>query len=212
MQNRQSRHLLRPSARRRGLTLSETLIAAVLLALGLAVLARGMDGLRAELKRRQAVALMRMLDRALSAYHEETRRWPLPAPAMQPAATKPADLLSLLSPPAEREPDSGDRVMAALAQVPASRGMLRRVPDILRVPPDPDPQRQPWRGSEWGSVRDPWGRRLACLTAASESPAHRKAVAANGDRPIFISAGMDGRFGLTEAAAASDNIRSDEPR
>ncbi|MBI4580862.1 MAG: hypothetical protein HY718_14230 [Planctomycetes bacterium] len=211
---------------RRAVTLSETLVAGALVGLLVVVVAIGMDAMRTELKRRQAIALLAALDEALTAYHQATAQWP-PDHALPPTPGRPGPAI---------DPDddgSGDRIIVVLAAVAESRAVLQRVPNILRLPGEgggssteagrdarPPNLRVPGEGggsatrpggANWGTVVDPWGRRLRCLTATSPSATHRKAVAANRNRPIFISAGPDGRFGFTDVSAASDNLRSDEP-
>jgi len=189
---------------RRAVTLSETLVAGIVVGVVLVVISLGMDGIRTELKRHQAVAMLEVLDRALLAYHQKTGHWPAdPGPAA--GALHPRER----SAAASGLDASGDRVIALLDEVRESKVIIRELPEILRVSPGAE------EGPETAGptlVRDPWGRALACLTSASPSPGHRKAVAANQERPVFVSAGADGRFGFTEVSAASDNIRSDELR
>jgi hypothetical protein len=187
---------------RRGVTLSETLVTAATIAVILIVIGLGLEGIRTELKRDQAVELMRTLDQALLAYQQATRHWPVDV-------GMPAETLVVRADSTELQPDPAgtDRVIEAMAGVTASRTVLESLPAALRMQP---PQGVVSTPADWGSVQDPWGRRLHCLTSASPLPAHRKAVAANRNRPIFISAGPDGRFGFADVAAASDNIRSDE--
>jgi len=187
------------------MTLSETLIVAAVLALVLVIVALAMATIRNDLKQRQTWELLAMLDEALRAYYQA---------AAQQLGNKP-------------DP-AADRVIAALAAVPASRQVLERIPHRLRVRANVEKQ---WAGNakartgRWPAaagrshtwdrpdvtVQDAWGHPLQCLTAASPSPVHRQAVAANGGRPIFISAGVDGRFGSElDVAAGDDNLRSDE--
>ena len=99
-------------------------------------------------------------------------------------------------------------VIAVLAAEPASRAILDKTRPVLRVIPVADIA-DGVSELPWGTVQDAWGRPLRCLTAASKSPLDREAVAVNGGRPIFISAGPDGRFGTRDIAAAADNLRSD---
>jgi hypothetical protein len=47
---------------------------------------------------------------------------------------------------------------------------------------------------------------LKCATSASPQESERQLVAANGGRPVFISAGPDRRFGETDPSAAADDI------
>jgi hypothetical protein len=106
----------------------------------------------------------------------------------------------------EADPAAVDRTLVSLAQVPGARAHLEKLPPVLRVKPNGSAD----SAGAWGSIRDPWGRPLHCFTASSPLAVHRKSVAANQGRPIFISAGPDGRFGFNDVSAASDNIRSDE--
>ena len=181
---------------RRAPTLTETLILAVVIGLGLLAIALGIDTVRQDLKRRQAERVLATLDRALVAYHHAAGRWPTDSPgeAQRGASSDEGD-------------GSGDRVVAALAGVPESRHVLEGIPPafLVAVPVDgPAPASRPW-----GMVQDAWGQPLRCLTAGSSSPADQEAVAANGGKPIFISAGPDECFGFHDVPAAADNIRSD---
>jgi type II secretory pathway pseudopilin PulG len=190
------------------MTLSEVLIAATLFGVLLAVLMLGMDGIRTELKRRQTLDLLETLDHALRAYHQATGAWPADVVAPPETPSFRLDNVHRTDPDA----DSGDRVVTALASVAASRTILQTVPKTLRVTHGADRPTATAPGADSGGVRDSWGRPLCCLTAASPSAVHRKAVAANENRPIFISAGPDGEFGFVDVSTASDNLRSDEPR
>lgn len=166
----------------------------------LVVFGLGMEGIRTELKRDQAVELMRTLDRALLAYYQKTGSWPVEVGSPDDQAIR-ADLSHL-----EADSAGADRTLELMAGLPASRAVLEALPEVLRV----RPEHGVLYTSPWGTIQDPWGRRLHCLTSTSPLPAHRKAVAANQNRPVFISPGPDGRFGFSDVAAASDNIRSDE--
>ncbi len=106
--------------------------------------------------------------------------------------------------PWQRADGSAERVITALAAVPASRAVLERIPEVLRVPRQGEDRDAD--ADAWGTVQDAWGHRLRCLTAASPSEVDRQAVAGNGGRPIFVSAGPDGQFGIHDPAAAADNI------
>ncbi len=187
---------------RRGVTLSETLVTAAVVGVLLVLVGLGVDGIRNELKRKQTVALLDTLDRAIVAYHQSAGNWPAEASESVSLQREPADA---------DDPDenaSGDRIVAILAEVPAAHTILQTIPEVLRVPADQS--EQPTTRPALGLIRDPWGHRLCCLTAFSPSPSQRKAVAANGNRPVFISAGPDGRLGFLNVSAASDNLRSDE--
>lgn len=177
-----------------GMTLSETLIAAVVLAVALTVAALGVATARNELKHRQTRELLATLDEALSMYYEATNGWPTDPVPEAPGRAAPSGKMT----------SSGDRVIGIITSVSASRETLERAPRVLRV----DLEGQPW-----GTLQDAWGWRLRCLTGAESIPeAERRAVAANGGRPIFISAGVDGDFGMTDPAAAGDNLQSNDAR
>ncbi len=187
------------------MTLSEIVITAAICAMVLFVMTLGMDGIRTELKRRQTLDLLDTLDRALVAYHGATGSWPVDlAQANEPPASADQSLSSAMYEASCR------RVIAILAGVPASRTVLQTIPPVLRVQTTgSQPTTSP--DADWGNLQDSWGHPLNCLTALSPLAVHRKAVAANENRPIFVSAGPDGHFGFIDAAAASDNLRSDEP-
>ena len=91
--------------------------------------------------------------------------------------------------------------LAALVGVPASVKHLEAIPVRLLYAADD------------GRIacRDPWGRRLRYLTALIADTEGKRRVARNGGRPIFESAGPDGRFGQSTDPATADDIRSDEP-
>lgn len=183
---------------RRAVTLSETLVALAAVGLAILVLALGTDGVRTELKRKQCAELAQSLHRALLAYHQSTGGWP--AGSQRPAESS-ADPLTAGG------VESGTRVLGELARLGVSRTVLAALPEALRADAGGaagEPE------LKWASVVDPWGNPLICLTSTSPLAAQRKAVAANRGCPIFISAGPDGRFGLNDPSAASDNIRSDE--
>lgn len=201
------------------MTLPEVLIAGTVLAIVLLLTALAVSSIRNELKRSQATELLATLDRSLAAWHGQTGTWPkLPSPATAAAVrAKPAD-----GPPVPRESPgvasgdgngdadvsdgSADGIVAILAAMPASRQILDQITSPLRIQRDA-------RGNEvpgWGTVQDPWGHRLRCLTASSPSAVERQAVAANGGRPIFISAGPNGRFHTATGTEAADDLRSDE--
>lgn len=149
-------------------------------------------------------------------------RLPTPADAATDAATE-ATAERSSEPqvgPGRAGDGSADRIVALLQQVVASRAVLEEVPAILWAKRDDGTASQPGHGgatlqpaAEGGAenhIQDPWGTTLVCITATSPSATHRKAVAANGGRPIFIIAGPDRQFGFADVAAASDNLRSDE--
>jgi len=179
---------------RRAPTLTETLVLAVVIGLGLLAIALGIDAVRQDIKRRQTADLLATLDRALEAYHRAVGCWPVdPAHSQQQA-------------PSAENDGSGDRLIAVMAGVPEARRLFDRIPPGFRVqlPAPAAPASQPW-----GTVQDAWGQRLGSMTAGSPSPADQEAVAANGGKPVFTSAGPDERFGQEDVPAAADNLRSD---
>jgi len=181
----------------RAMTLIEALVAAAVVGVVLAMVALGVATVRSDLKHGQVVQLLATLDEALSAYHQATGEWPVD-PGVEDKEQASAE-----------QEGSADRVVAALAAEPASRAILDRTRPVLRVSSVPDISTAAGE-SPWGTVQDAWGRRLRCLTADSASPIDREAVAANGGRPIFVSAGPDEQFGTRDIAAAADNLRSDK--
>jgi len=181
----------------RAMTLAETLVAAAVIGVVLAMVALGVATVRSDLKHGQVEQLLATLDEALSAYHQATSEWPAD-PGVEDEDRASAE-----------QDGSADRVIAALAAEPASREILDKTGLVLRVKPGTDLSTATSESS-WGTLQDAWGRRLRCLTSASRSPIDREAVAANGGRPIFVSAGPDGRFGTHDIAAAADNLHSDK--
>ncbi len=171
--------------RRRAMTFSETLIVAMLVGAALLLVALGIATVRTDLRTHQTWELLARLDDALNAYYGSTGSWPV-----DPRAT------------AERSSASGASestviVLAALQRTPKSDQVLERVPEVLR--------RESYEPDVW-IVVDGWGRPLRCMTANSPRTLERQAVAANGGKPIFVSAGGDGRFGLDDVADAADNL------
>jgi len=172
---------------RRAMTLSETLIATALIGLVLTMVALGITAVRTDMRTRQTWDLLRTLAAALDAYHEQTGAWPLDDRDDYLKQSKTVD-----------GPDgSAEYILKTLHGVAASEAILARVPEVLRD--------RGGVGPAW-TVVDGWGRQLRCLTAASGRTLERQAVAANGGKPIFVSAGGDGRFGTENVAAAADNL------
>ncbi len=199
------------------MTAPEVLIVGAVLAIVLLLAALAVANIRDELKRFQATELLVTLDRALAAYREQAGAWPdLPsaatAAAVRPLPTgdAPAHGDASSAGPMERDAviydGSADAIIAALAAKPASHQILDEITPPLRMQRDASGQEIPG----WGTVQDPWGHRLRCLTASSPSAVERQAVAANGDRPIFISAGPNGRFHTAAGTEVADDLRSDE--
>ncbi len=91
--------------------------------------------------------------------------------------------------------DDPDPVVAALQRHPKTRPLFDGVPDSL------------WTVSRPRTLLDPWGTGLRY-----RSDRQRVDVAANGGRPIFISAGRDRLFGDDYPAQMADDLRSDDPR
>jgi len=195
------------------MTLPETLVAGAIVGLVLIAVALGVATVRTDLKRLQVQELLAVLDEALCAYQAATGQWPAGSPAAAHGESPDGEKAPV--PPritaGPQAADSGgasaDQVVAALAAVPASRTVVERIPAVLRVPPQGEVASP--NKADWGTVQDAWGRRLECLTATSRSAIARQAVAANHDKPIFISAGVDGRFGR-DTYDDADNLRSDE--
>jgi type II secretory pathway pseudopilin PulG len=192
---------------RRGFTLSETLIAAGGLGLVTLVVALLVNTVRSELKMREVRTQLAVLDEALGAYHQAAEFWPTATPE------EPDDSLPLAS-----EADRAARVVVtALMLEPASQSVMERLPAGRVLSADEMgaylAEAATWPVEEsvgqWVAV-DAWGRPMRCLTAQSSSEVAREAVSANRGKPVFISAGPDGRFGMAAGVADADNLRSDE--
>lgn len=99
--------------------------------------------------------------------------------------------------PASRGPDSTIAAIAGLLDLEKTRVILERLPDNL------------WRREGMTRVLvDPWGTPLRYIGADPGDPR----VAANGGRPIFVSAGPDRDFGgPLSPDAEGNNLRSDDP-
>lgn len=177
----------------RAITLIETLLAAAVIGVVLAVVTLGVATVRSDLKRSQVVQLLATLDQAMSAYHQTTGQWPAAPAAKQGGRTSAED------------DGSADRILTVLAAEPTSRAVLDTIEPMLQVKPIGETEGT----TPFGMVQDAWARPLRCLTADSASPLDREAVAVNAGRPIFVSAGPDGQFGASDLAAAADNLRSD---
>ena len=160
------------------ITLVETLVVGIVLAVGLWLLSGLYDRYLDQARSRQGAAVIRSLDLALGAYYQTCAAWP----------------------PGEYDGSAGT-ALAALAGVPASAEHLEALPVRLLYAADD------------GRIacRDPWGRRLHYLTALIADTDGKRRVEHNGGRPIFESAGPDGRFGQSTNPATADDIRSDEP-
>ncbi len=194
--------------RRSAMTLTETLLAAAGIGLLMLIVAVGIDQVRSDLKRRQVERVLLLLDRALDAYHQDTGAWPVASPVEaaedSPSAEHPPTVLAAVD------------VLAALRSVEASRAIVDEIPAMLRRPLAPPPAAsvippasQP-ADDAFAMLVDAWSRPLHCLTQHSRSTIQREAVAANGGRPIYISAGSDGLFESDDGSASGDNIRGDE--
>lgn len=183
------------------MTLTEALVVGLVLTIALAIAALAIAGIRGDLKRRQAWELLATLDKALTAYYRQTGEWPANAAT---AASAPARWIVPPNRAGERGDPApsevmADRVIAILDSVPASQELLNRIPPVL----------QTHQGGQ-RRLQDPWGRRLRCLTLASPAAVDFQAVLANGNRPIFISAGENGRSAGATPAEVADDLRSDE--
>jgi type II secretory pathway pseudopilin PulG len=95
---------------------------------------------------------------------------------------------------------SAERVLNAMLEVPASAEVLGKLAVRLLHRRD-------------GRVQclDPWGKPPRYVTLQIGEMDLRRRVAHNQGKPIFESAGPDGRFGHTGDAAAADDVRTDEP-
>lgn len=173
--------------RRRAMTFSETLIVAAMIGLALTLVALGISAVRAELRTQQTWELLATLAEALEAYHEQRGAWPVDDREDYHKQAEGGDGAD----------GSAERVLELLHGVEASAVVLERVPEVLRAGRT---------GQTRWTVVDGWGHRLRCMTAESPRLLERQAVAANGGKPIFVSAGANGRFGTDDVAAAADNL------
>jgi hypothetical protein len=163
--------------------------------------------IRGELRIRATGELLARLDTALSAYHLAVGYWPAEArPATQQAypASQRQHLQSEERSASSALQRAAEWILAALPSVPESKAVLDGVPRSFRGEPEAT-------GAEGSSppgpvLVDAWRHRLGCLTTDSPAERDRRAVAANGGRPIFISAGPDGIFGSQSVACAADDI------
>jgi type II secretory pathway pseudopilin PulG len=97
--------------------------------------------------------------------------------------------------PTSHGPNSAIQATIDLLDHDKTRPILRALPPSL------------WQGGGKRNLVDPWGTPLQYYSEASGSPW----VRANNNRPVFVSAGSDGKFGDEDAAALGDNLRSDDP-
>jgi len=186
---------------RRAVTLTETLIIAALLAVVLMIIALGTEKVRSDLKHQQVWELLATLDEALSAYYRSTGHWPKcddKTPGNESQQLEQGDMQTGIH----------ECVISAMASVDKSQEILSRIPIKLRLVDNPEDRQR----THFRTVQDAWAKRLRCITARSASHIDRQAVAANNGKPIFISAGTDGRFGDQDVVYAADNLRSDELR
>jgi type II secretory pathway pseudopilin PulG len=213
------------TTRRKAITLSETLITAAVILLLILVAALGIDSIRTELKLQQTWSLLALLDQSLDAYRQTTGHWPAAqsSPSIfrqsrsntegspAPATTQNLETAQSINTNAQHQYDktsddravlTGWRILAVLSAVQKSRQLLRQVPPILREKEDEN--HVPL------IIQDAWGTPLRCLTLDSRSRTHRQAVAAHGNKPIFVSAGTDRQFGQPDVVGEADNLRSDE--
>jgi hypothetical protein len=192
---------------RRAMTLSGTVVLAAVLGLGLMVAGLASSWVRNELKVQATREMLVRLDEALWAYQRATGHWPAETlPASQPAgprhtARQEADLGGSTSKDLR---SSADQILAALGSVPGSRAVLEQIPEDNRVESSIDAPAG--TGGAPFSLVDEWRHHLGCLTADSFADRDRRAVAANGGRPIFISPGPDGLFGDESMGSAADDI------
>jgi hypothetical protein len=195
------------------------LLAGALVAIGLVVVALGMSWIRGELKRHQTWVLLERLDEALDAYHATVGHWPGDDGVTETRPAEPPVSTEGQPPWVTTAGDShgvgldavSDEVVAALAGVADSYHVLQQIPTALWA--ERDDASSDIEEPAMPALRDAWGRRLSCVTAASPLPHHRQLLAANGGKPIFISAGPDGRPGHDDPADAADNLfLQPEPR
>lgn len=197
----------------------------MVLGLVLLIAAQGAQYVRDQLRTSRTWELLARLDEALTAYHQAAGAWPPGVGAEAAGSTgggsrasrdnadaRPAGDLPArtLEPRATRDAAA---VVQALLLVPAARTVMDAIPEPLRA----GAVLQSAAGGQpaasrpaWSEMVDAWGAPLRCLTARGDSAADRQAVAANGGKPVFVSAGPDGEFGTENSPAVSDNLRSDE--
>ncbi|GMU23010.1 MAG: hypothetical protein AMXMBFR13_30940 [Phycisphaerae bacterium] len=119
-----------------------------------------------------------------------------------------------------RQGDTGTRGQGDLGDPSAEQATTDNPQPTTHYPPPVETEHAPFRHPAPSTphptpdtqhlILDGWGRPLRCLTSGSRSAADRRAVAAGGGRPIFISVGPDGLFGPEDSPAVGDNLRSDE--
>lgn len=97
--------------------------------------------------------------------------------------------------PASRGPDSAIPAVVDLLDHDKTRPIIESFPHHL------------WSGPGRHQLVDPWGTPLRYFALETDSPR----VAANGGRPLFVSAGPDRDFGDKRHAAVGDNLGSDDP-
>jgi hypothetical protein len=88
-------------------------------------------------------------------------------------------------------------VIEQLRRVPQASQTLNGIPVGLRLSNN---------DGRWISIQDAWGSPLRCLTEQSASASDRQTVAANGGRPLFMSAGPDRLFGANNVTAMGDDL------
>jgi hypothetical protein len=182
-------------------TLTETLIVGAGVAFLLIVTALGVAKVRSDLKHQQVRELLVLLDEALSAYHKASGQWPVCRPDDQEPGTTDSGF------------ETAGCVLVALSAEPKSGAIVEEIKETgLFCAARDKPQSNLPVAWEKGfpTLIDAWGSPVRCLTADSRSHIDREAVAGNGGKPVFISAGADGSFGIKKIIAAADNLRSDE--
>jgi hypothetical protein len=177
--------------------------------LGMGLLLGGLTAswVRGELKTQATREMLTKLDEALSAYHKAVGHWPADRPPDVQKNVAHARRYALQT--GERTSASAlqqaaDWVVAALVSVPEAKAAIDQIPRIYRVVPELT-EMTPLPGAGFSLV-DGWRHHLGCLTAESPTERDRRAVAANGGRPLFISPGPDGVFGSQSIASATDDL------
>ena len=192
-----------------GLTLVETVAVAGVLGAVLVAAAAGTRYVRDELKTTQTLEMLARLDEAVRAYYQATGTWPGVGKMERGrdgetgrrkaegsgfgGSYQGSEFRTSYQGSGFRVQDqerAAVEVLGELRRVTVSGEMIERLARDL-----------PGAMGEQ-SLRDSWGHNLRCLTADSVWEADRRAVAAHGGEPIFVSDGPGGK--------GADELRSDE--